>query len=137
MPDQNADAPTAPTPGALGADEELPASAGAPAERERPGPRVRDRLLWVWPVVLIVALAVLGQYFGSFGVLLAGTGVTGVIVLFVGVGELGVRTLLIVLAVTCAAITAIWFAHSAGALGPVATPCNTGATAAATVGPVT
>lgn len=49
--------------------------------QDEPSPSERS-MMWIWPAVLIVVIAVSGQLFGPLGVLLSGVGLTSTIVLF-------------------------------------------------------
>lgn len=46
--------------------------------------RVRDRLLWVWPVAATIAMAILGQVLGPIGTVVAAAIAIASLVAFVG-----------------------------------------------------
>jgi uncharacterized protein YjbI with pentapeptide repeats len=71
-------------------------------------------MLWVWPLFVIGVMALLGHYLGSFGVLLGGVGTIGVLLLFVGAEFVSQRILLVICAVACAVLTAVYFGYLNG-----------------------
>jgi len=91
---------------------------GQPAANTEPGrpmaTRTRDRLLWLWPVVVIGMMALLGHLLGPFGVLLAGVGATGTLALFIGAGWVGRAFLLAVGTAVCLLLTGIYLGYSYG-----------------------
>lgn len=71
-------------------------------------------MLWVWPLFLIGAMALLGHFLGPFGVLLGGVGTIGVLVLFVGSGFVRRPAQLAICAGACALLTVVYFAYVNG-----------------------
>jgi hypothetical protein len=73
-------------------------------------------LLWAWPIAVIAAMALLGQMWGPFGVLLAGSGITGMLALYLGTGVFHRLVSITVALTTCLVLTGIFAAHSFGFL---------------------
>lgn len=73
--------PPAPPPVGL-----FPAAPAAPVQPplQVPPARRRDRWLWLWPVVAVVAMAWAGELFGPFGALLAGAAMIGTLAFLLG-----------------------------------------------------
>ena len=88
---------------------------GTPADEFEPWPpadRPKDRLLWVWPVVVIALTAAAGQVLGPFGVLVAGVGTTGALALYLGSGWAGRVFMLASAVVLGVALTGILLGRS-------------------------
>lgn len=69
-------------------DVEPVAATGGPGNGQRPdlsaAPRIRDRLLWAWPVCTVAALSIAGAAFGPYGTTLAMLVLVPTLVLYVG-----------------------------------------------------
>jgi hypothetical protein len=86
-------------------------------------PRVLDRALWAWPVLLIGLMAVGGQLFGTVGILVAGLGTTGAVLLATGIGVFDRRVNIAVGAVLSLMLVAVIFLNNVGLFsGRVASP---------------
>jgi len=76
-----------------------------------PANRILDKLLWLWPVVVIGAMALLGQFLGSFWVLVGGVGTIGVLVLFIGAEFVPRWILMITGVLVIATVTTVFMTH--------------------------
>lgn len=108
--------PASPTPPHEGASSPVVRrTGGTPADEIEPWPpadRPKDRLLWVWPVVVIALTAAAGQVLGPFGVLVAGVGTTGALALYLGSGWAGRVFMLASAVVLGVALTGILLGRS-------------------------
>jgi pentapeptide repeat protein len=78
--------------------------------------RLRDRLLWLWPVVALAGLAVASNYFAIVGVLTFGTATTGALLLYTGANTFRRRFHIAVGAIALASLTAVFSCYAAGIL---------------------
>lgn len=74
-------------------------------------PRLRDRVLWIWPVAGICVTALVGELAGPFGALLTALVMTTGLLVFVGEGILSVRVRLISSLVAILLAAALVVAH--------------------------
>jgi hypothetical protein len=91
--------------------------ATATPESGRPAvaqPRRRDQLLWLWPALSLLVVAMAGEIWGTYGSLLAGLLAMSTLVLLLGNEVVHGWSWLAVAIAATAAITAVVVAHRAG-----------------------
>jgi hypothetical protein len=94
-------------------------NAGAASSEPMPtsfGARRRDGWLWVWPLVVLAAMAFASRFWGPFGVLAAGVVTVGAIALIIGGASFTPPVRLAVILVTCSLVVLIYLGQSLGVI---------------------